>query len=1074
MSLQIYRASAGSGKTFALTEKYLKLLYKNPSDYRHILAVTFTNKATAEMRSRILESLYKLTDETQKDESYMAELKKTFSLSEKQVRERAALCLYLLLHDYSRFSVSTIDSFFQHVIRSFAREVGLSSGFRLEFNSDVLMMQAIDNMIFEIDKPEKSDLKNWLVNFAESRMDEDKNWDFSHEILKISKLIELEIYQENSFELSQKLMDKKRLELYKNQIKSIVSEIDKSLNFIGKKGLNIIEKNGLDIFNDFHGKSRSKVRIFLKMKTLKDFIDETSYLELIDNPEKWTAKGSSKVTQALVLQVFEDLNSLLHRASSLVSEKSGDYFTALAILENLNALGIINDVNLKLNELCHEKNLFLISGANYLLNSIIDNNETPFLYEKTGVNFSQFMIDEFQDTSMLQYKNFIPLIKESLANNNFSMFVGDVKQAIYRWRNSDWNLLAETAEFDFQNYGTEINVLDVNWRSSEEIINFNNRFFIEAPEILQIHFNQSVPEIHKNTEWYNNLENKIKKIYKNVYQKISPAKQGSGGHISLNFFDGNKTENEDIIVEECIKHIAYLIDSGYKKSDICVLVRKNEQGVLITNELLSGKYHPRGEVFEVFSGESLLLSLSEAVNVIVAQLKFIINPDDLITESYIKMILSKIFQKTDNEYNAALLFEENEIMRWDNYKEKLLNVAQLPLYELVESLVNMFPFEYYEENIIYLQSFLSVVHDFVNQDNADVGFFLDFWKNKKESLALSISENEDSINVLTIHKAKGLEFKAVVIPFFSWEIKNRSINSNYLLVHPKSEPFNYLKLAPVKEKKNLAYSHFAQEYFTEIICQYVDNLNLAYVAFTRAKESLSIFANIKNTDVSNIQTVANLLFFHLSNNNLLISNDKGLFSYNHGNISIISEAKDSNKKRNEINIDVKTVKNNIIRERIEFHINSSGYLNDKETENITHGKLMHRIFEKIITKNDVEKSLIELRRNGIINKSTQNTLREFILNKINNPAVSKWFDGSYNIRTESEIIAKNNKRPDRVMFSDNEVIVVDYKFGQIKLSAHTQQVKEYIKLLSEMGYKNIKGYVWYVGRNEVDEVSFEP
>ena len=1069
--LKIYRASAGSGKTFTLTENFIKLLFANPADYRHILAVTFTNKATAEMRSRILESLYKLSNKTFSDPEYMDGLKKEFSFSESQVRERAALILRFLLHDYSNFKVSTIDSFFQNIIRSFAREMGLPASFKLEMKNEPLLIQAIDNVIYEMERPENADIKKWIVEFAETRIEEDKYWNIANEILKISKLIEQEIYQKYFVETAQKLNDKNRLKIFKDDLYKIIRETDSQLSSIGIKALNIINSRGLDINSDFLGKSTSKVRIFLKMNNLKEFIKEKSYKELIDNPEKWYRKHDRVSDQSAVISAYHaGLNDLLHDAQSLVNQKAADYFTAHSILKNLNALGIISDVNQKLNEICREKNLFLLSGTNYLLNSIINHNETPFLYEKTGFRYSHFMIDEFQDTSLLQYKNFLPLIEESLSNNNFSLFTGDVKQAIYRWRNSDWNLLAEEAEKDFQKFGTEINVLDVNWRSCENVINFNNNFFVKAADILTLHFNETVPEKEKITDWYKNSENKIKNVYSDVYQKVSPPQQDSGGHIHIHFFEGSKKENTERILSETITHIADLIEAGYKKSDICVLVRRKEEGVLMTNALLSGKYHPQNKEIDVFSSDSLLLSVSEAVRILIAQLKFIVNPKDFLVESYIRLAFNKNFCKTEEGYDVSILSDTKDLENWNNYKKQIFEKAHLPLYELVESLVNMLPISLTDNDSMYVQSFLSIVHSFVCQENADLGFFLEYWEKNRDTLALSIQENPDSIIVMTIHKAKGLEFKAVVLPFFNWEIEDTSGNRNYLWVQPKTKPFNYLDIIPVTTQKDLIHSHFSQEYLTDVQSQLIDNLNLIYVAFTRAKESLSIFANINKPEIKNLKTVADLLFWVLSEDDLLISQSEDDFFYKTGEVTVSTEEKEKQKKRNETNITLNQGKFYPMRDRITFHLDSFDYINNSNsTDYILQGKIMHRIFEEIITKNDIDKSLNKLKQKGVINSLELSELKQFILDKINDNSVSKWFDGSYKVKTEANIIAKQTKRPDRVMFGDNEVIVVDYKFGTVKMPEHKKQVKDYIELLSIMGYENIRGYVWYVVLDELEE-----
>ena len=1058
--LNIYRASAGSGKTFTLTLEYIKLLFANPTDYRHILAVTFTNKATSEMRLRILESLHQLSGEDCNSSDYMKELREKFKFSEKQVRARAKQILGMLLHDYSHFSVSTIDRFFQQIVRSFAREAGLLSTFRLELQPNQIMTQAIEKVILEMNLPENAELKRWLVEFAESKMEEDKGWDIAREIYGISEAIYSETYQANALELSERLADKSKLRTYREQLRSIISETDKQLKDIGAKGLKIIESYGLDILEDFSGKSRSKVKIFLKMDSLKDFIDEKSYKELIDNPDKWIRKDTAKETQNRIFDAYNaGLNKLLHEVVSLIADKSSDYFTAQAILENLNALGIVNDVSLKINELCRDNNLFLISGTNHLLNRIIDDNETPFLYEKTGTRYSHFMIDEFQDTSTLQYKNFMPLISESLANNKHSLLVGDVKQAIYRWRNSDWNLLAEKVENDFNGYGTDVSVLVTNWRSSGKIIHFNNDFFADAPRVLQDTFNNMIPETSDSDSYFTQMEHKIVDIYADVEQKVAHNKAENEGDIYIRLFEGTKAEIEETILTSCVGRIAELIDAGYELLDICVLVRKNSEGILITNALLSGEYHPQKEPLDVISSESLLLSGSEAVKLIVAQLKYLQNPNDLILESFIKLSYYKHLCKNDNTIDVSLISDDN----WADYKEKLFKISQKPLYELVNSLVGMLSEEESEANAVYLQSFLSVVLNYIGQENADLNMFLDYWENQKERLSLSIPENQDAIRVMTIHKSKGLEFKAVVLPFFTWELKESK--HNLLWVKPECQPFDYLTLVPVTSKKDLIYSHFSREYLSEIMQQYVDNLNIAYVALTRAKDSLSVFASIQKIEKESIKTIADILYLFVCNEKQSLFWNSETLTYKNG------IAKGSSKDRKQSGgAEINKLLTFPFDDRIAIHLESDDYVDDERAGKQSYGKIMHRLFESIVTKDDVDKSLKELRNKGIITFDELKKLKEQAMLWLSHPKVAKWFDGSYDVKTEAEIISKSNKRPDRVMFGENEVIVVDYKFGEIKSPHHQRQVKEYIRLIRQMGYDNVTGFLWYVSGEEVEEV----
>ncbi|MDR2928906.1 MAG: UvrD-helicase domain-containing protein [Cytophagaceae bacterium] len=1070
-SLKIYRASAGSGKTFTLTQEYIKLLFKNETDYKHILAVTFTNKATAEMRTRILESLYSLSDAECANPEHLKELCHDCNISPSEVRTKAARMLGKLLHDYSRFSVSTIDSFFQRIIRSFARETGLSTGFRLELQSDKIMMQAIDRVILEMNRPEHADLKQWLIEFAETKMEQEQGWNITREIKNVSEAIYSETYQANSLMLAEKLADKKGLRVYRDTLRSIISNTDKWLSEIGRKALQIIENRGLDILDDFNGKSRTKVKIFMKMNTLKEFAGETSYSELIDNPDKWVRKGSGK--ESAVLNAYHSgLNNLLHQANAMMINQSGNYFTAQAILENLNALGIVNDVSTRMNELSREYNMFLISGTNHLLNRIINGNETPFLYEKTGVRYSHFMIDEFQDTSALQYANFKPLINESLAAENCTLLVGDIKQAIYRWRNSDWSLLGDAVERDFTGYGTSVSVLDTNWRSLENIIRFNNDFFSEAPHLLQTSFNGMIPEPFRNTERFAPLEHKIESVYADVLQKVSAGKQRSGGSIFIRFTEGGKSETKEDLIAQSVARIVELTETC-RLSDICILVRKNSEGIAMTNALLSGKYHPQAKSLPVISSEALLLSGSEAVKSVVAKLKLLQNPDDSITESYIRLAWLNQLCADNDELDVASFSDQSKTTEWELHKEKLFALRQLPLYELVEALVAMLPAAEKRKSSVHLQTFLSAVSGFISQESASPEQFLNYWDINSEKLSLSIPENQEAIRVMTIHKSKGLEFKAVVLPFFNWDIKDSAILKKMLWVTPPVEPFNYLSLVPVTSRKELVYSFFSHEYLMEIMQQYVDNLNLAYVAFTRARESLSVFANIRNCEINEIQTVADVL-------QLFVHNPKHAQFWNGGDLTFVkgehlnddTTAKTAKtKKRREEEIEIGDFRSFAFRNRITVHLEGDDYIDDEQgSEKRTYGKIMHRLFENIVTATDVEPALKELRNKGIITPDEQHELMLVTTGRLNHPDVKKWFDGSYTVKTEASIISADEKRPDRVMFSTNEVIVADYKFGNTKSAHHHRQVREYIRLLKAMGYTNVTGYLWYVMLEDVERV----
>lgn len=596
--LKVYRASAGSGKTYTLTQEYIFLLFKKPENYRQILAVTFTNKATAEMRSRILSTLNNLAHQTMGTPEHMVDLQNKFKLTTAEVRQKASLLLGLLLHDFSRFSISTIDSFFQKVTRSFAREMGLPIGFRLELETKHIMLQAIDQLILEMDAPQHKAMKEWLIDFARERMEQDNKWNISQEIQHISREIFKEKYQANAALLSRQIKDKNYLNAYKSALQEIISNVDQQIKGLGEQGLELITKFNLDLTEDFQGKSRTKVKVFERMAQLNDHLNLSKFEVLLESPEKWTRKDSPPEKKMAIEAAYQEgLHAILLQAAETIAQKSKDYYTAKLILKELNALGLIHDVYEKMMQLCREQNIFMISGTNYLLTRIIDNNETPFIYEKTGTRYAHYMMDEFQDTSTLQYLNFVPLVNDSLASDNYALMVGDVKQAIYRWRNSDWNLLAEAVEKDYNRFGVQLNTLDTNWRSSADVIRFNNDFFKLAASTMQQQFNSLVPEDISGHEALLAMQSKISSAYFDVEQKASPKAGQLGGQIYIQLIEAaNKESYFDSAIPCAVERIVALMEGGYRLSDICVLVRNNKEGVEITNALLSGLHHPRSPV----------------------------------------------------------------------------------------------------------------------------------------------------------------------------------------------------------------------------------------------------------------------------------------------------------------------------------------------------------------------------------------------------------------------------------------------------------------------------------------------
>lgn len=1060
-------------------------------DYAHTLAVTFTNKATAEMRSRILSTLHDLSCDAPGAYNLKKELKREFNKSDKEISSTASELLSMLLHDFSRFSISTIDSFFQKVTRSFAREMGLPAGFRLELETNHIMLQAIDRLILEMDEPQHKEVKEWLIQFARERMESDKGWNIATEISRLSSEIFKETYQANAFRLSSRIGDKNFLVAYKRALEEIIRNIDDKIKTIGAKGLEIIAQYNLDLNNDFNGRSRTKVKVFERFVNLQDHLNAEKFIKLLDGADQWTRKDNPTEKNIAIEAAYNNgLHAFLTDALETIENKSRDYHTARFILPELNALGVVNDVNKKMMEICREQNVFLISGTNFLLTQIINQNESPFIYEKTGTRYAHYMMDEFQDTSSLQYLNFLPLINDTLASGKYALMVGDVKQAIYRWRNSDWNLLAEAVEEDFKRFGLEAKTLDTNWRSNEEVIRFNNSFFKMAAKLLQQQFNNLIPEEESQNPNLQKLQSKIENAYHDIEQQVPESGIDSGGEVFIKFIEEKKKGDfVDATLYQTILRVDKLVESGNKLSDICILVRKNEEAVAITNALLSGHYHPNGITYPVISNESLIIANSEAIRLILAQLRYIRNPEDSVTESFIRMHWLKNQQeiKPADNLNLTPYFHDAQTEAlWVKHKSTILDYREKPIYQLAEELIRLLPDDLCKVHGVYIQSFMSLLLKFIIQESADLNKFLDYWDKSGQRVSLSVPDNQNAIRVMTIHKSKGLEFKTVIIPFANWNI-NSMKHYNLLWLEPPSEPFNALPLVPVKAQKDLAKSHFAQAYLDEIMHQYVDNLNLAYVALTRARESLNIICQIQPKDndkpISEYPNISQIMHAFAQGNNALeqfpncFDDDEMVFHFKKMDLSIrkAEKSQESNEKRStnrEINsITAPPFSFTSGQKSIVNHLESEEYFqHSDETGKINYGKIMHRIFEQIVSAKDVDKVLSEMKFKGQISQEESIKLKKEIEVWLSHPKVASWFDGSYQVKTEAGILAGEIRRPDRVMIINHEVLVVDYKFGETRSFSHHQQVEQYMKLIRQMGYGNVRGCLWYVSQNEIEEV----
>jgi ATP-dependent helicase/nuclease subunit A len=1075
--LDIIRASAGSGKTHFLTGAFLNLLFQEPTDYfKGILAVTFTNKATAEMKSRMVKELHRLAGVKHSD--YLKELIKITGFNEDHIRNKASAILHNILHDYSWFSIETIDSFFQRIIRGFTRELAIPGNYNIEITTMPILQYAVDQLIDSLE--ENTELLNWLVSFSEARIEEGRAWDVRRELIQLGREIFKEAFAIESVQIYEAIADKEKLNNYKSHLYSIKATMEKRLGELGKQGVEIMNEGGFQDF-DFYQGTRGVGPYFKKLAGSQVILPNSYVLKLLEGPEYWPS-GKSEKKKDIEDSASKYLLPLLEEVIQYTNNNYIHYNTATEILKNLYSLGILADLSKKVAAYLQENNSFLLSDSPVFIYKIIDNNEAPFIYEKMGNRYLHFMIDEFQDTSGLQWQNFKPLINNSLSQGHNCLLVGDVKQSIYRWRNSNWEVLGGQVLEEFPEEYLKLGALETNWRSGEYIVDFVAKVFPTAVDLLQNQFNAKAGL--KDDSAIDKLFF-LKKFYSDVKQQITD-KSKYQGRVLIRFFTKNEiSDNPDFYQQPLLENIDDMLQKGYSPGDIAVLVRSKKEGQLIANFLIEQNAVNRfSRDLTVISNESLLLGASEGINLITAAMQYILLPDDAINRGKLVTGYRALqFQINTPSAELEIIFEHesssleklNSILP-EEFTGNLNAFTSYSLYELVERLIQIFKPDTLETETPYIHAFLDVVHEYTRTNPSDLGKFLDFWSDEGIDKSIPSSESQDALRILTIHKSKGLEFRAVIIPFCNWALDPKP--NTILWSRPESRDLDYFPVIPVNFSKNLLETEFENSYLEELFKSYVDNLNLLYVAMTRAIDNLIILSAYREPGQKEIviSTVGDLIhetFVSPDREDIQASFNRDL------NIFETGEVKKSENNLNPIRVDkyITSTEGSPATGRLFFDPSGYEYFTDSFTNTknpIIQGRVLHEILAQITTVNDIDKATSDAVFRGLITEKESSDLREHLFQGFENLIIKKWFDGSGEVRTESDIIISNGeiRRPDRVVIYSDHVDIIDYKSGiQEENESHNFQVNEYIRLISGIGYKNVKGYLWYINSNNVKEIS---
>jgi len=1058
--LNIYKASAGSGKTFALTMEYLKLLYSQEGIHRHILAVTFTNKAAGEMKHRILSRLSALSQYNGREHmEEMKQLVEATRLDEKSVSRKAGELLETILNDYSGFSVGTIDKFFQSVIRAFTREIGIQPGYNLELDHSRVLSLAVDRLFQDLGN--HRELQAWLIRYAEERMEESRSWNFKQEIIQLGMQLFKESFQGLFLKHSISVLNKENLDLFLGDLNQLERQARSDMAATGKEALLQMERLNLSP-EDFQLKSKSPATLFITAAKGEDVQFTDSKLLALEQAEKWLKKDSSQAMAALTGEQLIPLLNEVYRRQVFLN-------TVAVVRSNFYTLGILADTWEYVREYTRERNLFLIADSSRFLRGIIGGNQVPFVYERTGSRFHHIMLDEFQDTSLFQYDNFRPLLDNSLASGKQNLVVGDVKQSIYRWRNSDWKILASELEHDFRHQQVSTEPLVKNFRSREQIVRFNNTVFQLAAQLLSEKIGHELAGSPVKGEAEAEVE-RFRRAYKDVVQQIPEHLMGTGGLVKGVLFGEKEIPFRDQVLDAIPLWVEEIRKSGIEPGETAILVRTRKEGVAVANKLLE---HARlsGETrqFRLISNESLLLIHNNSVSILVSLLRYLVQPDNEINNTLLKYhcYLLGVGPASD----TAFLFGVDispELFFPELFTEQLELLRQLPLYELVESLIELFSLGTRTEDLPYLQAFQDVVIDLQRRDPVGIRDFLDYWEQHGAKRGISVSEESNALRILTIHKSKGLEFKAVIVPFCDWEVSTDHRNSDILWCETEGTALERIPTVPVRFSSGMIHTLFAPAYYRERMKGYMDKINLLYVAFTRARDLLYI--GIPGKEVNGVKSTGDLLQAIMNMSPEKEPCTAPLQSYLDANVMLIGEMPDyPSRPPVEDSWQFRSYPVNRENRSLKVRLRSDQYFVDEGGVFRTgrmYGNVMHQLFSRISTVKDLEPVLSAMQKEGQIPEREREDLGRMIRQKISGSTVSHWFSEgeTKQIYNERAILCGDGAllRPDRVIVEENRLTVVDFKFGEIEKPSYIKQVRNYMEQLGRMGYKHVDGYIWYV------------
>lgn len=1095
MGLLVYSASAGSGKTYTLALKYIAMAVATDraSDFTNILAVTFTNMATAEMKNRILEQLNNLA-QGGTDKDFLKNLIKETHISKDVLVRRAKGVLAAIMHDYDHFRVETIDSFFQTLLTNLAHELKLPRGFKVDLDDKAVVSQSVDRMLLGVGNEANVNLTSMIISVLERHIDDDKGWNIAKELKQFaqSNLFRGE-YMAHDEEIEEVTSDSKYMGRLHHALRSYIRDFDEKLE-------DCIARIEPEVEAVAGVKSKAK-----NIRTYEENLRKHKFCEpkktIVAMVGNWEAVFNKTCKEKEALRGHaQRISDILKEMENLCEKYASYVYNCDLTLENLDRLSLLGAISREITRYTTEHETFLLARTPELFNRMVKGNDASFVFEKYGATFKHIMIDEFQDTSRMQWSNFKTLLLENMAQGDESMLVGDIKQSIYRWRGGDWNIL-----FDIENEikQTKVTVLPKveNFRSLPVIVRFNNAFFVKASTYIDkrhwevpgdwiCHETKLMPVLPKKVD----NSNIIQQIYKNVEQTPRCGEEGTGYvRIVMNDKDTAAEETIEDLYEQAVN---LHVEHGVPYGEMLILVRRNSETQTIIDYITE-----KDPAFPITSAEAFMLKSSLMVTTLINALKFLSDKTDTLAMALLREGLHAIYDKIeDKELRNFHLDMIDGICTTLSDDAQRATMQQMPLYELCLHLMMMMHYEEAEKlgelkQSAYIFNFLDALVSYINDHSSDIKDFISFWDDEISERSIAVNV-EDAVRVMTIHKAKGLEGHTVFIPFadFLLESSQHDIiwcapQQNMTRDTNVNELVGKLPLVPVNDLKKMKESAYSTFYENEHRQQRVDGLNTLYVAFTRAKCNLFIWSKRPSKGGSAFNLIDAFV------NNLQPSDKKtkttpGVVCY--GNIVGAKDATDK-QAPNEISVsishnDLSGVKFFQSSKALDFLADSEREI-EGDTPELQHqrrtryfmnkGTLYHQVFSLIERKEDVPGVIEKMRVEGLLaTKKQADEILAFVTTALQQEKeTAKWFDGTYELYNEHNILIRSDGhakmfRPDRVMVAADHAVVVDYKFGSEK-EEYKDQVIKYANNLSKLLNKPVKGYLWYVSKKVIPVCDIE-